>query len=185
MVDGPIAPIILTLQPLTLNSQPRQYVTISPQSRASSWRPIRGDLGRFAAEFDRLTEDHVRSRPWRPKWSIPRLAGAFVAEMDYGTAPSFKQALRAVVDDGFFGYLRPSDVDAMRAACAAGISGRPAGKYPWSACIRHGCGQGAEGGDPPNSPTPAPVSSCQHRPTSRSSPCQRAWDGRWSSFRWC
>ena len=53
------------------------------------------------------------------KWSMyPDCIGAFVAEMDYGTAPVIQQALRAVVDDGFFGYLRPSDVDAMRAACA-------------------------------------------------------------------
>ena len=68
---------------------------------------------------------------------VPRLYWAFVAEMDYGTAPVIQQALRAVVDDGFFGYLRPSDVDAMRAACAGWYLREAGWEIPWSACIRY------------------------------------------------
>ncbi len=39
------------------------------------------------------------------KWSLyPDQVGAFVAEMDFGTAPPITQALHALVDDGLFGY---------------------------------------------------------------------------------
>jgi cystathionine beta-lyase len=52
------------------------------------------------------------------KWSMfPDCIGAFVAEMDFGTAPPVQEALRKIVDDGIFGYVRPDDVERMRAAC--------------------------------------------------------------------
>jgi len=46
------------------------------------------------------------------KWSQhPGAIGAFVAEMDFGTAPPVAAAMREVVDRGLLGYL-PDDLDA-------------------------------------------------------------------------
>lgn len=40
------------------------------------------------------------------KWTMyPDCIGAFIAEMDFGTSPEVKEALRTAVDAGFFGYL--------------------------------------------------------------------------------
>lgn len=53
------------------------------------------------------------------KWEMfPDSIGAWVAEMDYGTAPAVTAALRAAVDDARFGYLPASWGRAMSEACA-------------------------------------------------------------------
>lgn len=53
------------------------------------------------------------------KWSMfPDSIGAFVAEMDFGTAPSIVQALHSAVDTGLLGYLPASISDAMSEAAA-------------------------------------------------------------------
>ncbi len=45
------------------------------------------------------------------KWTaFPDCLGAFIAEMDFGTAPAVKEALAKTVEAGYFGYL-PKDVD--------------------------------------------------------------------------
>jgi cysteine-S-conjugate beta-lyase len=63
------------------------------------------------------------------KWSLhPDAIGAFVAEMDFGTAPVVTAALHAAVDAGAFGYLPPAMSDAMSAACAAWSADR----YGWT-----------------------------------------------------
>ncbi len=70
------------------------------------------------AQFDTLSNEELRNVVGK-KWSTyPDCIGAFVAEMDFGTAPEIQQALREVVDEGFFGYVRDADVEAMRVACA-------------------------------------------------------------------
>ena len=52
-------------------------------------------------------------------WStFPEAIGAFVAEMDFGTAPEITQALHAAVDAQAFGYLPKALADAMSSACA-------------------------------------------------------------------
>ena len=55
------------------------------------------------------------------KWTKygPGTLGAFVAEMDYGTAPAVTAALHDAVDRMLFGYLPPAMCEAMQAACAA------------------------------------------------------------------
>ena len=55
------------------------------------------------------------------KWTKygPGTLGAFVAEMDYGTAPAVTAALHDAVDRMLFGYLPPAMGEAMQAACAA------------------------------------------------------------------
>lgn len=55
------------------------------------------------------------------KWTMygPGKLGAFVAEMDFGTAPAITAALHDAVDSMLFGYLPPAIADAMKSACAA------------------------------------------------------------------
>jgi len=73
-----------------------------------------------AAAYDALTVEELRARGG-VKWSRygPDSLGAFVAEMDTGTAPVVQAALRAAVEVGDFGYLPPGPQTAMAAACAA------------------------------------------------------------------
>ncbi len=68
--------------------------------------------------YDLLTEDQL-SGVVGIKWTaFPDCIGAFVAEMDFGTAPSVQAALRTTVDAGFFGYLPSSLAQNMSLACA-------------------------------------------------------------------
>ena len=68
--------------------------------------------------FDALSEEGLRNSR-SLKWSRygPAL-GAFVAEMDFGTAPAVTQTLAAAVQDGRFGYLTPEAATDMAEACA-------------------------------------------------------------------
>lgn len=55
--------------------------------------------------FDDVTLDYLRDVGGL-KWSThPEAIGAFVAEMDFGTAPAILTALHEAVDLGLFGYL--------------------------------------------------------------------------------
>ncbi len=63
------------------------------------------------------------------KWSRhPDCLPAWVAEMDFGTAPVVQDALRKVVDDGFFGYMPLGWVERMQDATAAWY----ASEYDWT-----------------------------------------------------
>jgi cysteine-S-conjugate beta-lyase len=68
--------------------------------------------------FDALTEEALRASG-SLKWTRygPAL-GAFVAEMDFGTAPAVTRVLHEAVDRATFGYLTPGAADAMAQACA-------------------------------------------------------------------
>ncbi|KQX66293.1 MalY/PatB family protein [Angustibacter sp. Root456] len=56
-------------------------------------------------EFDAITVESLRAIGG-VKWSMyPDRIGAFVAEMDFGTAPPITEALHAAVDAGLLGYL--------------------------------------------------------------------------------
>jgi cystathionine beta-lyase len=71
------------------------------------------------AEFDLIDLDRLRGIGGL-KWSMfPDTIGAFVAEMDFGTAPAVTQALHAAVDQGQFGYLPAGVSAAMSEASAA------------------------------------------------------------------
>ncbi|MBX6355902.1 MAG: aminotransferase class I/II-fold pyridoxal phosphate-dependent enzyme [Micromonosporaceae bacterium] len=53
------------------------------------------------------------------KWShFPGKVGAFIAEMDFGTAPAIVRALHAAVDEATFGYLPRPLAERMSQACA-------------------------------------------------------------------
>ena len=72
--------------------------------------------------------DTLRRRGWM-KWTLfPETIGAFVAEMDFGTAPPVVAALHGAVDAGSFGYLPTAMSDAMSEACAAFVRDR----YGWA-----------------------------------------------------
>lgn len=71
-----------------------------------------------AHDFDSISLEHLRGIGG-VKWSLfPDAIGAFVAEMDFGTAPTITQAIHAAVDTGLFGYLPPAISDSMSAATA-------------------------------------------------------------------
>ena len=72
-----------------------------------------------AAAFDALTVEELRARGGI-KWTRegPGSFGAFVAEMDTGTAPEVRAALHAAVAADGFGYLPPGPAAAMAEACA-------------------------------------------------------------------
>lgn len=60
--------------------------------------------------YDELTPDKMAGTHGA-KWTMfPDCIGAFVAEMDFGTAPVIQDAMREVVDAGYFGYL-PKPLD--------------------------------------------------------------------------
>jgi cystathionine beta-lyase len=68
--------------------------------------------------LDAVSNDHLRTVIGK-KWStFPDCIGAFIAEMDFGTAPEIKQVLHDVVEDGFFGYLPEHLVARLQQATA-------------------------------------------------------------------
>jgi cystathionine beta-lyase len=68
--------------------------------------------------FDAVTEDSLRAAG-SVKWTRYGSAiGAFVAEMDFGTAPVVRRALHEAVDVGRFGYLTAQAAADMARACA-------------------------------------------------------------------
>jgi cystathionine beta-lyase len=68
--------------------------------------------------FDDLSEDSLRAAG-SLKWTRYGAAiGAFVAEMDFGTAPAVTAALHDAVDSGRLGYLTTEAATDMGRACA-------------------------------------------------------------------
>jgi cysteine-S-conjugate beta-lyase len=81
----------------------------------------------LSAGFDSLTEEGLRAAG-SLKWSkFGPAIGAFVAEMDFGTAPVVTAALHEAVDAARFGYLPQELADDMARACA----GWHARRYGW------------------------------------------------------
>jgi cystathionine beta-lyase len=79
----------------------------------------------LAEALDRLTVAELRRRGGL-KWTYagPEVLGAFVAEMDFGTAPAVDKALREVIARQDFGYLTPRAALQMAEASAAWLAGR-------------------------------------------------------------
>jgi len=80
-------------------------------------------------DFDAITRDMLRARGG-VKWTRfdGDVIGAFIAEMDFGTAPQVRAALHAAVDAEAFGYLPEAMVEALAAACA----GWQSATYGWT-----------------------------------------------------
>lgn len=71
-----------------------------------------------AVEFDSIAVADLETVAGK-KWStFPGCTGAWVAEMDFGTAPAIQDQLRRVVNEGFFGYLPDFLRNEMQAASA-------------------------------------------------------------------
>jgi len=69
-----------------------------------------------SSRFDAITREQL-SRPSSRKWSLhPGTIGAWVAEMDFGTAPAVTDALHRAVDEGDLGYLAPHTTRLMAQA---------------------------------------------------------------------
>lgn len=69
-------------------------------------------------DFDAITVDELRAQG-SVKWAVfPDCIGAWVAEMDFGTAPAVTDALRKAVDHATFGYLPVACRQAMSQACS-------------------------------------------------------------------
>lgn len=81
-----------------------------------------------AHPFDAITEEQLRETG-SVKWTrFPNLAGAFIAEMDFGVAPAIKNAITKAMETGFTGYL-PSEMEqALQAATARWHADR----YGWN-----------------------------------------------------
>lgn len=112
--------------------------------------------------FDALTEHRLRAGR-SLKWTRygPAL-GAFVAEMDFGTAPAVTAALLGAVEAARFGYLPDEAVSDMAHACA----GWHARRYGWPvpaawisplADVLAGLAAGIEQFTPPGSPVVLPI----------------------------
>jgi cysteine-S-conjugate beta-lyase len=72
----------------------------------------------ITANFDDVTASELRTALGM-KWSkFPDCIGAWVAEMDFATAPPVIGALRDAVEAGFFGYLPTARADELAAATA-------------------------------------------------------------------
>jgi cystathionine beta-lyase len=70
-------------------------------------------------DLDAITIESLRAAGWI-KWTRfeDDVIGAFVAEMDFGTAPEVTTALHRAVDAGSLGYLPTSLVEGLAVACA-------------------------------------------------------------------
>lgn len=72
----------------------------------------------MSVNYDELTAEKMQGA-LGAKWTMfPDCIGAFVAEMDYGTAPAVKSRLAEAVDAGYFGYL-PKALDEELAEATA------------------------------------------------------------------
>jgi len=73
----------------------------------------------WAERWDRITVSELRQRRAGEKWTrYPDCIGAFVAEMDFGTAPAVEAALRDAIDRDAFGYLPEPLARELGEACA-------------------------------------------------------------------
>lgn len=87
----------------------------------------------MTTSFDSISEEHLRASG-SLKWSrYGGATGAWVAEMDFGTAPEVTSALHTAVDAGRLGYLADSAAADMARACA----GWQTRRYGWQLAPAH------------------------------------------------
>jgi cystathionine beta-lyase len=79
----------------------------------------------LTAALDQISLAELRRRG-SLKWAYagPEVLGAFVAEMDFGTAPAVQDALRDAMTRYAYGYLTPAAASQMSAVVAAWLAGR-------------------------------------------------------------
>src|SRR3954453_18966732 len=112
--------------------------------------------------FDVLTEDALR-KGRSLKWSRYGTAiGAFVAEMDFGTAPAVTQSLLDGVERGQLGYATPEAAQEMARSCAGWLARRYGWEVPPSwitplAAVGAGLQAAIERFTPPGTPVILPT----------------------------
>ena len=88
-------------------------------------------MSSLSRSFDRLTRERLNT-PSSRKWSLhPETIGAWVAEMDFGTAPEITRALHDAVDRGDLGYISPAVVEEMARATAEWQQREFGWEVPW------------------------------------------------------
>ncbi len=82
----------------------------------------------LTAALDQVSVGELRRRG-SLKWTYagPEVIGAFVAEMDFGTAPAVEDALRAAIGRHAYGYLPPAAATELSGTVAAWL-----GRYGWT-----------------------------------------------------
>jgi cysteine-S-conjugate beta-lyase len=78
--------------------------------------------------FDAITEDELRAVGGKKWTAFPGATGAWIAEMDFGTAPAVVRALQEAVAGVGLGYLPAAHLAAAREAFA----GFAADRYGWT-----------------------------------------------------
>jgi cystathionine beta-lyase len=73
----------------------------------------------LTVNYDELTVEHLSTALGKKWTTFPGAIGAFIAEMDFATAPCVIEALHKSVDLGFFGYLPDSLERALATSVAA------------------------------------------------------------------
>lgn len=77
--------------------------------------------------FDSISQDDLRNQG-SFKWTQhPNMIGAFIAEMDFGTAPAVRDAITEAVSRNAFGYVPDALLDDLREACC----GWQHDRYTW------------------------------------------------------
>ena len=79
-------------------------------------------------DYDLLDEAHLRAAGGLKWTAFPGCIGAFVAEMDFGTAPPVARAMRHAIASGRTGYPSPALARELAEACAQWHSAR----HGWS-----------------------------------------------------
>lgn len=72
-----------------------------------------------ATNYDTLTLEQLTGVVGKKWTSYPEKIGAFIAEMDFGTAPGVIETLQETVRHGFFGYLPDAMEEGLQKACAS------------------------------------------------------------------
>lgn len=79
-------------------------------------------------EFDRITAESLRDAGWKKWTEFPDTTGAWIAEMDFGTAPAVQDALRRAATGEGLGYLSSARLRDLQSAFCAFVEDR----FGWS-----------------------------------------------------
>lgn len=77
--------------------------------------------------FDEITPDALREAGWKKWTEFGTATGAWIAEMDFGTAPAVQETLRRAAEGAGLGYLSSAALRAMQEAFAGFVGDR----YGW------------------------------------------------------
>src|SRR5690606_39520519 len=74
--------------------------------------------------FDEITPDALREAGWKKWTEFGTATGAWIAEMDFGTAPAVQETLRRAAEGAGLGYLSSAALRAMQEAFAGFVGDR-------------------------------------------------------------